>query len=90
MKLSKKDIMEKYPIGSYYICAASFHASPSSQPTVRQITSHNFLGLQYCGKRYYAQNGQGCLFYYGTWAPLCDSEGNILSEKEKEVNYEIY
>ena len=88
--LSKKDIMERYPIGSYYVNATTYRANPYYKGKPYKVTSHKFLGLQFCGIRYYAEENKGCLFYKGTWAPLCDSEGNVLPEKEKEVSYEIY
>lgn len=88
--LSKKDIMERYPMGSYYVNASTYRANPKYKGKPYKVTSHKFLGLQSCGIRYYAQENKGCLFFKGTWAPLCDSKGNILPEKEKEVSYEIY
>lgn len=88
-QITNEDIKKIYPTGVYYLCAASVYKG--GKPSIESVSnSKHIIGIQSCKSMVYGEQGKGCLYYKGTWAPICDSEGNILHEKEKEPNYEIY
>ena len=87
--ITNEDIREMYPTGVYYICATTIN-NPLALPTIHKVeNSHNILGI-IDREIVHAEDSKGCLYFKGTWAPLCDSKGNLLFDKEKEVSYEIY
>jgi hypothetical protein len=89
-KKTNKEIMEMYPTGTYYICASALTKSKGISRKVNQVRdAKSIIGIRY-DELIYAESGQGCLFYYGIWAPICDEHGNPLELTPSEPNYEIY
>ena len=88
-KKTKQEIMEMYPTGTYYICANGLYDDPSYD-LVKQVTNaDDILGIVN-DILIHAEEGKGCLFYKGVWAPICDEHGNLLELTPSEPHYQIY
>lgn len=88
-KKTKEEIMEMYPTGTYYICANGLYDDPSYDLVKKVTNADDILGIR-TDQLIHAEECQGCLFYKGVWAPICDEHGNLLGANSLEPNYEIY
>jgi hypothetical protein len=84
---SLKEIMEMYPTGTYFWCAASMYDHPEDT-RLRPHKIYNckdIIGV-HSPNKIYADPGNGCLFYHGIWAKKVDADGNPLETS----NYQIF